>query len=186
VTSHLVVIDMQNVFADPDSAWFTPRFAEVTGPLDRLISAFGARTTFTRFVAPADPDGAWVGYYEQWPFARQPPDAAIYKLVDHYGEHAGLTLDATTFGKWGPDLARRIQDADTLVVAGVSTECCVLSTVVAAADAGRRVVVAADACAGADDTSHAQALAVLAWFAPLVEISSTEQILSGSAAAGQR
>jgi nicotinamidase-related amidase len=183
VTSHLVVIDMQNVFADPESAWFTPRFAEVIDPLDRLATAFGARTTFARFVAPAHPDGAWVGYYEQWPFARQPPDAALYALVDHYAAHSGQTMDATTFGKWGPELARRIQGADTLVVAGVSTECCVLSTAVAAADAGQRVVVAADACAGADDTSHAQALAVLKWFAPLVEVSSTEQIL---ASAGQQ
>ncbi len=67
--------------------------------------------------------------------------------------------------------------ADTLVIAGVSTECCVLATAVAAADAGVRVLLAADACAGADDASHAHALGVLEFFAPLVQISTTERIL---------
>jgi len=29
VSAHLVVIDLQQVFADPASDWFTPRFAEL-------------------------------------------------------------------------------------------------------------------------------------------------------------
>jgi nicotinamidase-related amidase len=178
MSSHLVVIDMQNVFADRDSGWFTRRMDDTLAPIDRLVAAFGPRTTFTRFIAPEKPSGAWRDYYEEWPFALQPPDAALYSLIDHYSSHAGQTLDATTFGKWGAELAARTDGADTLVVAGVSTECCVLSTVVAAADAGLRVVVAADACAGADDTSHAQALAVMKAFTPLVEVSPSELILA--------
>ncbi len=46
-----------------------------------------------------------------------------------------------------------------LLLAGVSTDCCVLSTALAAADAGVTVRVVADACAGIDDESHAKALA---------------------------
>lgn len=177
MSAHLVVIDTQNIFADRTSEWFTPRFDEVIEPIDRLVSAFGPRTTFTRFLAPDQPDGAWRDYYEQWPFALAPPDSSLYALVDHFASHAGQTLDATTFGKWGPELARRLDGADTLVIAGVSTECCVLSTAVAAADAGVRVLLAADACAGATDASHAHALGVLEFFAPIVQISTTERIL---------
>lgn len=178
MSAHLAVIDIQNVFADRASGWFTPRFDEVVGPIDRLVTAFGPRTTFTRFVAPDQPSGAWRDYYVQWPFALAPPDSSMYALVDHFASHAGQTLDATTFGKWGAELARRRGGADTLVIAGVSTECCVLSTAVAAADAGVRVLLAADACAGANDASHAHALAVLEFFAPLVQISTTEEILA--------
>ena len=167
---------MQNVFADPDSEWFTPRFDEVVAPIDRLAAAF--ESTFTRFVAPFRPDGAWRDYYERWPFALSPPDSQLYALVPHLASHAGQTLDASTFGKWGAGLSGRIDGADTLVIAGVSTECCVLSTVVAAADAGVRVVVAADACAGASDAVHAQALGVLEFYAPLVEVRTTAEILS--------
>jgi nicotinamidase-related amidase len=90
---------------------------------------------------------------------------------------SGPTLDATTFSKWGPELASRV-GPDVLLLAGVSTDCCVLSTAVAAADAGVPVRVVADACAGVDDRSHAAALHVLALYAPLVEVVDTETVLA--------
>ena len=53
----LAVIDMQRVFAEPDSAWFTPRFAEIVGPVRALAGALRPRVVFTRFVAPQAPAG---------------------------------------------------------------------------------------------------------------------------------
>ena len=47
----LAVIDMQNVFADPQSGWFTPRLAEIVGPITKLAAALAPRVVFTRFVA---------------------------------------------------------------------------------------------------------------------------------------
>ncbi len=131
----LAVIDMQRVFGEPGSPWLTPRFAEVVEPIRRLAEAFRPRVVFTRFVAPAQPRGAWQRYYEQWPFALQPPGARIYELADPFAAMAGPTVDATTFGKWGPELAARAGQGP-LVLAGVSTDCCVLSTALAAADDG--------------------------------------------------
>jgi nicotinamidase-related amidase len=168
---------MQRVFADPDSGWFTPRFAEIVGRVEELAAAFRPRVTFTRFVAPATPAGAWRGYYDQWPFALQPPTAGIYRLVAPFAGEPGPTLDATTFSKWGPELAARV-NGGTLVLAGVSTDCCVLSTAVAAADAGASVLVAADACAGVDDASHAKALDILRLYAPLIEVVSVAEVLA--------
>jgi nicotinamidase-related amidase len=163
----LAVIDMQRVFGEPGSPWLAPRFAETVGPVQRLVEAFGERVTFTRFVAPDVPAGAWRRYYDQWPFALQPPDARIYELVDDFAPRP--TLDSTTFGKWGPELARQV-GSGRLVLAGVSTDCCVLSTALAAADAGVEVQVVADACAGINDESHEQALAILRLYGPLVEV----------------
>jgi nicotinamidase-related amidase len=163
----LAVIDMQRVFAEPDSPWLAPRFGEIVAPVRRLAAAFGARVTFTRFVAPKTPAGAWRRYYQQWPFALQPPGARLYEIVDDFAP--GPTLDATTFGKWGPELAGRA-GSGPLVLAGVSTDCCVLSTALAAADAGMPVLVAADACAGATDTTHAQALDLMRLYSPLIEV----------------
>jgi nicotinamidase-related amidase len=165
----LAVIDMQRVFAEKGSPWLAPRFAGTVGPVRELAEAFGERVTFTRFVAPAAPDGAWRRYYDQWPFALQPPDARIYELADEFKLAAGRTLDATTFGKWGPELAGLV-GARRLVLAGVSTDCCVLSTALAAADAGVQVQVVADACAGVSDQSHEQALAIMARYGPLIEV----------------
>jgi len=181
----LAVIDMQRVFAEPDSAWFTPRFAEVVGPIRRLAAALRPRVVFTRFVAPAAPEGAWRRYYEQWPFALQPPDAPVYQLAGELAAGAGPTLDKTTFSKWGPELAARVGDGGRLVLAGVSTDCCVLSTAVAAADAGVAVQVVADACAGVTDESHAQALAILRLYGPLVEVISLAEAVAEAGRPGQ-
>jgi nicotinamidase-related amidase len=179
----LAVIDMQRVFGEPASPWFTPRFAEITGAIRQLADAFAPRVTFTRFVAPAEPQGAWRDYYDQWPFALQPPTDRIYQLADEFAAGPGPTLDATTFGKWGSELAARTGPGGHLVLAGVSTDCCVLSTALAAADAGITVTIAADACAGMTDQSHAQALGILRLYGPLVQVASVAEILHPAAIA---
>lgn len=172
----LVVVDMQNVFAEPSSPWCVPRFAETIEPILSLVAAYSPRVVFTRFVAPAEPAGAWGPYYEQWAFARQPPDAEIYSLVSPF---AGAdTLDAPRFSKWGPELEAKLGADAAIVVAGVATEVCVLGTVLGAADAGVSVRVAADACAAVDDVAQEQALAVMRLWAPLVEVATTASCLS--------
>jgi nicotinamidase-related amidase len=173
VTAHLVVIDLQQVFADPASDWFTPRFAELLEPVQRLVTAFGPEVTFTRFVAPDEPVGAWREYYRRWPFALQPADAPLYRLVEPFADRPSLAIPS--FGKWGPELAARTPDGE-LVVAGVTTDCCVISTVLAAADAGVKVRIATDACAGSTDADHRRALAIMALYEPLVELTTVAEL----------
>jgi nicotinamidase-related amidase len=172
----LVVVDLQQVFRDPDSPWTTPRFDEIRPNVRRLVAAFGDRVVFTRFVAPEKPEGAWVDYYEQYDFARQPPDAPLYRLAEDPG--GAPVVDATTFGKWGPELAGFVGDGP-LTVAGVATDCCVLSTVLPAADAGVPVRVVSDACAGASDRAHEDTLQILGCYAPLVQVATTASVLGG-------
>ncbi len=102
--------------------------------------------------------------------------------MDELAGGPGPTLDATTFSKWGPELSAKV-GGGTLVLAGVSTDCCVLSTALAAADAGTPVRVVGDACAGADDDSHAAALRILQLQSPLIEVVSLAGILAEVAAA---
>jgi nicotinamidase-related amidase len=175
----LAVIDMQRVFGEAGSPWLAPRFGEIVKPVRDLVTAFGPDVVFTRFVAPATPAGAWQRYYEAWPFARQPPGARIYELAEDFAAAAGPTVDAVTFSKWGPELAAHVGETGRLVLAGVSTDCCVLSTAVAAADAGVAVRVVADACAGVDDESHRKALDILRLYAPLIEVTSLDDVLGG-------
>lgn len=172
----LVVVDLQHVFGEQDSPWTTPRFEEIRPRIRRLVEAFGDRVVWTRFVAPAEPVGAWKEYYEQYDFALQPPDAHCYRLVEDPGAHP--VLDATTFGKWGPQLADLVGEG-SLTVAGVATDCCVVSTVLPAADAGVHVRVITDACAGAGDEEHERALRVMGGYAPLVTFATTDEVLAG-------
>lgn len=175
----LAVIDMQRVFAEPGSAWLAPRFNEIIGPVGKLVEAFQPNVVFTRFIAPAEPRGSWREYYQAWPFALQPPDADIYQLVDDFAGWPGPTLDAVTFSKWGPELRDHVRDSGRLVLAGVATDCCLLSTAVAAADEGVYVQVVEEACAGATEDSHRNALDILRTYAPLIEVLSLADILGG-------
>jgi nicotinamidase-related amidase len=174
----LAVIDMQRVFADPASPWATPRYADAAAGVRSLLPAFAGRVAFTRFVAPEEPAGAWRAYYAQWPFALQPPDADLWELTDGFAAQAGHVVEATGFGKWTPELAARLGPDDRLVLAGVSTDCCVLSTALAAADAGTPVVVVADACAGVDDDSHLRALQVMELYRPLIRVTTIAGLLA--------
>ena len=173
----LAVIDMQHVFADPAGPWAAPRYAEAAAGVRRLLPAFAHRTVFTRFVAPAHPTGAWQAYYAQWPFALRPPDAELWRLTGDFAQRAEVVLDAPTFGKWTPELAALTAPHGRLVLTGVSTDCCVLSTALPAADAGIEVVVVADACAGADDDSHAKALQLMDLYRPLIRVTTVAELL---------
>jgi nicotinamidase-related amidase len=174
----LVVIDMQEVFADPASEWATPRFGEAAAGIARLLPAFRDRTVFTRFVAPEHPSGSWVPYYRRWPFALAPQDARLWRITDELAVRDAPVVTAPTFGKWNADLAAAVGSTGDLVLAGVSTDCCVLSTALAAADAGCTVHVVADACAGVTDADHDRAVAAMALYEPLIRITSTAEVLS--------
>ena len=171
-----LVVDLQHVFGDEDSPWTAPRFVEIRPRVRRLAEAFGDRVVWTRFVAPAEPVGAWKEYYEEFPFALRPPDAPLYGLVEDPGTHP--VVDATTFGKWVPDLVAVVGQGP-LTVVGVATDCCVISTVLPAADAGVHVRVVSDACAGSSDEDHDRAMRIMGLYAPLVEIARTDEVLAG-------
>lgn len=171
-TPWLVLIDLQRIFADPASPWAAPRFEAAAAGCARLVERFAPNVVLTRFVAPAEPRGAWVPYYEQFPFALVPDADPLYALVDGFAGTDFPVVTRPTFGKWGPELAAVTGDAP-LVVGGVSTDCCVLSTVLPAADDGIAVTVVADACAGAGDVEHERALDAMRLYAPLVTVAAS-------------
>ena len=173
-----MAVDLQTVFAEPTSPWGSTEFDRALEGTQRLLPAFVGRTVRTRFVAPAEPQGAWQGYYRDWPFALVTADDPLYDLVPDLAREPGPVLTASTFGKWGPELRRLTGDSAELVLTGVSTDCCVLSTALAAADAGIAVRVVADACAGASETDHQRALDAMALFAPLVTVTTVAEVLA--------
>jgi nicotinamidase-related amidase len=177
-TPWLVVIDMQNIFAEPTSGWATPGYADASAGIRRLLPRFGEHVVYTRFVAPTQPQGAWVSYYEAWPFALVPGDDPLYELTAEFvsGGHPVVTRES--FGKWSDELASAVGGSSELVLTGVSTDCCVLSTALPAADAGVHVRVVADACAGLSAVDHQRALDAMALYGPLIEIVTVDELLA--------
>ncbi|MFC8800211.1 cysteine hydrolase family protein [Promicromonospora sp. NPDC057138] len=178
----LVVIDMQDVFARPPSPWAAPDYPSALAGTRRLLPAFAGRTVLTRYVAPTVPDGAWRAYFDQWPFALVPEDDPLYEIADlaDVVDAGAPVVTRTTFGKWGPELEAATRGAGELVLAGVATDCCVISTALAAADAGRRVLVVADACAGSTAENHERALDIMRLYAPLIEVTTAAEVLETS------
>lgn len=174
----LIVIDPQNIFASPDSEWGSPFFEEAMQNIARLADRFGEQVLVTRWMPTADRSTSWGDYFATWPFADQPPTDPLFDLVPAARGLSPLpTLDLPTFGKWGGELETIVGRGAHVVLAGVSTDCCVLSTALAGADAGARLTVATDACAGSTAENHAAALRVMSLYPPQITLATTAEIL---------
>lgn len=167
----LVIVDPQAVFASPDaSPWGSPMWAAATPQVVALAQAHGPdRTIVTRFVADPSIGGSWGPYYEEWPFALVPDSHPLYAVVPELEGLAGRVVTAATFGKW-PVLRDVVGSAAHVTLAGVATDCCVVSTALPMADAGVTIRVVGDACAGSTPENHANALAVMALFSPQITV----------------
>jgi nicotinamidase-related amidase len=178
----LVVVDMQELFRDPASPWLIPRFDELAEPIGRLIEAFGDRVAFTRFVVPDAPSGSWVPYYETFAPVTDPANAGWFELAAPFRGRARNHIERPVFDAWGDRMRALAGDPPTIVLCGVATDCCVISTALPAADAGAFVRVVDDACRGSSDGSHAAAIRVLSGYAPQVAITNVEDELAALAA----
>ena len=164
----LMVIDLQPAFSHPQSPWFTPTLPAVSRRIETLVAAFGSRVVFTRFVPPKAPSGSWRSYYAKWPFAIQAEADWLWALDPPWS--ARPSLASHTFSKWLPEMRERCGHERHIVLCGVSTDCCVLMTALAAVDDGVHVRVVEDACAAKSAEAHARALDILATRAPQLQI----------------
>ena len=174
----LVVIDPQRIFADPSSQWGSPMFPAIVDPVRRLAAAAGEQTIVTRWVPARDPQGSWAAYLKAWPFADVPEDDPLLELVPEMAGIGSELVSVPTFGKWGPELEAITGVTPHLVLVGVSTDCCVVSTALAAADAGATITVVTDACAGSTPENHRAAMDVMALYPPQVTLATTAEVLA--------
>jgi nicotinamidase-related amidase len=173
----LVVVDPQVIFADPASEWASPEFDAAMDVIERVAPAFEGRVVVTRWLPTAPrttEEGSatsWSDYFEAWPFADRPAADPLYGLVPRARALTDRpTVDAPTFGKWGDGLRAVVGEAPRLVLTGVSTDCCVIATALAAADAGAHVTVLTDGCAGSTADDGAAALRVMGLFDPQIRV----------------
>jgi nicotinamidase-related amidase len=173
----LMIIDMQRIFGEPSSEWATPGYAAASAGIQRLLGRFDSRVCVTRFLAPEVPTGVWITYYEKWPFALDPVNAPLYELSEEFVSVPATTIDRTTFGKWDAETDRLLSHPQEIVLAGVTTDCCVLSTALPACDAGVHVTVVADACAGVTEADHQRALDAMELYSPMIDVADVDSVL---------
>lgn len=173
----LLVIDMQPGFGHGDSPWCTPGYDSCAERIDQLLPRFQDRVLFTRFVPPSQPVGAWVAYYAQWSFAVQDGADWLWEVDARWRAYPSVT--SHRFAKWQEAAVLLPQDA-RINMCGVATDCCVLGTAVEAVDAGRQIRLIEDACAAGTPALHHAAVTVMADRAPMLSVTTTDQILSGA------
>ncbi|MBT1035609.1 cysteine hydrolase [Canibacter sp. lx-45] len=182
--SWLLVVDPQNIFADQSSPWGSLYFESAWQNIAALQEQFAARTVITRWIpTPANKrNNSWREYFEHWQFADIPASDPQYELTGAAQKMAATlaanrVLTTTTMSKWGQPLRRLVGEGAHLFITGVTTDCCVISTVLAAIDDGVYVTVVSDAVAHSTTENGAAAMQVMALFKPHVEIKTTRQVL---------
>jgi nicotinamidase-related amidase len=154
--------DMQNIFA-PGGLWATPWMERVLPTIADIVSRYQARTIFTRFITPQQPQdrpGQWQNYFRRWAQATRdhlPPSALdLVPALARYVPPCRI-VDKPAYSAFSyPALASLLieKGVGTVVITGAETDVCVLSTVLAAVDLGFRVVIVEDALCSSSDVGH--------------------------------
>ena len=147
-----LAIDMQLLFAEPESPWRVPWLPRVLPQVLELARRHPERTVFTRFIPPRASlrtcPARGSDYYRRWQRhdaaePRRTPARAASSRCSALVPPAHL-CDKAVYSAFGnPKLAPWLetQGADTLIVSGGETDVCVLATVMSALDLGYHVVL---------------------------------------------
>ena len=189
----LVIVDMQTDFASPDGAMGRSGadLSSVPGALAaarRLADAARAAGAPVVFVAlmtsPEDDSAVWAERARRQgadpgatPLCRTGTlGAAFVGPIPLAGETVVAKLRYSGFFRTDLDAQLQRLGVDTLVIAGLTTECCVDATARDACQLDYHVYVARDACAAYDAGLHAAALQSLALNCAI--LADTEEIVA--------
>ena len=175
----LVVIDMQKV--DEEGApWAGEGFGDVCENIVRLIeSGAFADVCFTRFVMPDVARGSWLRYQAKYRDVHA--ESTYGEITEHLASFASayLAFDKAGYSAYRAGaFAEWADGANRLVVCGVIAECCVLATVLEAAERGADIIYLTDACASTSAGKLRMAEVILTEdFAPHVTLMTTDNYL---------
>jgi nicotinamidase-related amidase len=151
----VVVVDMQELFCDPQGAVYVPDTANIIQPISDCIAAArkaGLPVIFLRHIVRGD--GSDTGRMRDlYPtvdamLARGTPGVEIIEaLAPVRGDIVVDKLGFSGFHNTDLDTILRSRDIDTIIVCGTVTNVCCETTVRDAAHREYKVIVLADACA---------------------------------------
>jgi nicotinamidase-related amidase len=161
----LVVLDVQQAFCGADSPMRLPAWDACGSRCLELVDRFLAArrpVAFTQHVHRWETERSTLAHFFERRIMHGQPAGRLALEVHRYASRAAL-LEKDRLSAWSnPRLIRALPGCDTVVLTGVQTQLCVLSTALGAADFDLVPIVVADACAAPNETLHLAALTVLA------------------------
>jgi ureidoacrylate peracid hydrolase len=162
--SAVLVIDMQNDFVAEGAPLEFPDGRRIVPAVQRVLNACRQRGMPVIYTAHVHRrEGTDLGLHaELYPpvgagdaLVDGEPGGDIYpELAPQPGELVIKKHRYSAFYGTELDVVLRGMEVDTLLLMGMTTECCVLSTARGALELGYRTLVAADACASCDYADH--------------------------------
>lgn len=171
----VLVIDLQVVVA-PGGAWELPAIGGVVDAATRLVDQHDGPVIASRHVPVPDEPGT-LG-----PFARQDDPSVL--TTDAAELVPGLvhlpSVDKRSYSAFRcAEVRDAVQQADSVLVCGVETDCCVLATVYDLLDEGIETIVVPEATTGPDPVSHDGALRTMGRLGELVQVRPLADVLAG-------
>ena len=163
-----LVIDMQNVYTKGQE-WSCEGMEAASASIQRVLKSNApGQVIFTQYLPPEHPEGVWVEYNrvnaavnaDPWLNEMMPEFLPWAKIWPVYSKDVYSSFAI-------PEVAAAAKKACRIVISGVVAECCVLSTVFAAIDAGCKVIYLTDAVAGLTENSKKETEKIVSYFAPL-------------------
>jgi nicotinamidase-related amidase len=171
----LLVIDAQREYFDQDGALYTPHAAEIRSNLDRLIEAAreaGAKVVFIRHVVAADgSDAGRMGdFSDERSFLDGTKGVELTEGLSPRDDEAVVEKTRySAFVNTRLESVLKTAGADTLIVTGLMTQYCSVTTTRHGHDLDYRMVFVSDANAGPDlpdlgfgEVPHGDAMRVIA------------------------
>ena len=166
----LLVIDMQNVYTKGQE-WACEGVEAASASILRLLNS-----------RMPEQDGVWKEYNKVNAAVNSDPwlNEMMPEFLPWVKTHPVYTKNVySSFAV--PEVVKAAKKARRLVISGVVAECCVLSTVLSAIDAGCKVIYLTDAVAGLSEASRTETEKIVSYFAPLhTELMTTEEYLTHS------
>ena len=177
----LLVIDMQNVYTKGQE-WACKGIEHASASILRLLNSQKTKQViFTQYLATEHPDGVWKEYNKVNAAVNSDPwlNEMMPEFLPWVKTYPVFTKSVySSFAI--PEVVKAAKKARHLVISGVVAECCVLSTVLSAIDAGCKVIYLTDAVAGLSEVSRKETENIISYFAPLhtVLMTTEEYLLS--------
>ncbi len=179
----ILIIDMQNVYL-PNQPWGCFSFNRSLQNIKKLIKSREKKNThsrifFTKFIHNPEATGTWAEYNIQNKEINN--NAWMSEIVDELKGCASKypVLSKSTYSSMGNKVLREeAKSASKIVITGVVSECCVLSTCFEAIDMGLHVVYLKDACSGINEENEQATARILESLSPVhVKIMTTDEYI---------